>query len=161
MTLTAPVSTDTAGPEAKKIEKKSNVEDASCVLRSVSSCTAITDASEEFFSALTEFIAERGDHGADRLRRDHPPHQNRRRHAERLARGHLPAIDAEHARAQHLSDEWRFVAGKRQPGSDNRRQFDAYMRQRIVGEDHLQDQRRAAEDHGVGPSDGRQQPETG
>ena len=35
------------------MEKKSKVEDANCVLRNVNSCTAITDASEEFLSVLT------------------------------------------------------------------------------------------------------------
>jgi hypothetical protein len=38
-------------PEAKKIEKKSNVDEASCVLRRVSSSTAMTEARDEFFSA--------------------------------------------------------------------------------------------------------------
>ena len=84
------------------------------MLRNVSSCTAITEASEEFFSALTDFIAEGRNHGADGLRRDDPPHQHGRRHAERLAGQHLPAIDAEHAGAQHFGDEGRFVAGERQ-----------------------------------------------
>ena len=49
--LTAPVSTRYIRPEAKKIEKKSKVEEASCVERSVSSSTAMTEASDEFFSA--------------------------------------------------------------------------------------------------------------
>ncbi|MGY3366218.1 hypothetical protein ACVWZL_003343 [Bradyrhizobium sp. GM2.4] len=74
---------------------------------------------------------------------------------------HLPAVDTEHAGAQHLGDERRLVAGQRKVGGQHRRQLDPDMRQRVVGEHHLQDQRRAAEDHGVGPGDRRQQPEAG
>ena len=51
--LIAPVSTRYSRPEAKKTGKKSKVDEASCELRSVSSCTAMTEASEEFFSVLT------------------------------------------------------------------------------------------------------------
>ena len=49
--LASPVSSRYITPEAKKTEKKSNVDEASCVLRSVSSGTAMTEASDEFFSA--------------------------------------------------------------------------------------------------------------
>ncbi len=56
----AKVSTRYSKPEAKKIEKKSKVEDASWVERSVSSCTATTEASEEFFSALTASLPKAG-----------------------------------------------------------------------------------------------------
>ena len=89
-------------------------------MRNVNSWTAITEASEEFFSALTASLPNAGNHGADRLRRDHPPHQHRRRHAERLTGEHLPAIDAEHAGAQDLGDERRFVAGQRKAGGRDR-----------------------------------------
>ena len=43
-----------------KIEKKSNVDEASCVLRSVSSSTEMTDASDEFFKALTASLPSPG-----------------------------------------------------------------------------------------------------
>ena len=42
------------------MEKKSKVEEASCSLRRVSSCTAMTEASEEFFSALTVSLPSAG-----------------------------------------------------------------------------------------------------
>ena len=45
---------------SQAIEKKSNVEDASCVLLSVSSCTDITLASDEFFKALTVSLPKAG-----------------------------------------------------------------------------------------------------
>ena len=84
------------------------------MLRSVSSCTEITLASDEFFKRADGFVAERRNHGADRLRRDDAPHQHAGRHAERLAGQHLSAVDAEHAGAQHFGDEGRLVGGERQ-----------------------------------------------
>ncbi len=53
MSATKPVSPRYIRPEAQKIEKKSKVAEASWVERSVSSCTATTEASEEFLRALT------------------------------------------------------------------------------------------------------------
>ena len=104
-------------------------------------------------------VAEGRDHGADRLRRDDPAHQHGRRHAERLTGQELAAIDAEHAGAQHFRDERRLVAGEREAGGHDGGQLDADMRQRVVGEHHLQDQRRAAEDHRVSPRECGEQPE--
>jgi hypothetical protein len=61
--------------------------------------------------------------------------------------------------AWHLRDERRLVAGERETCRQHRRQLDADMRQRVIGEHHLQDQRRAAKDHGIGSGDRRQRPE--
>ena len=129
------------------------------MLRSVSSCTEMTEASDEFFSALTASLPKRRNHGADRLRRDDAPHQHGRRHAQRLPGQDLSPIDAQHAGAQDLRDERRLVGGQRQAGRADRAELDADLRQGVVGEHHLQDQRRAAKDDGVGAGERRQQPE--
>ena len=60
ITATAPVSTRYMRPEAKKIEKKSKLAEASWVLRNVSSCTETTEASDEFLSALTASLPSAG-----------------------------------------------------------------------------------------------------
>jgi hypothetical protein len=59
--------------------------------------------------------------------------------------------------AQHFRDERCLVAGQREACGQYCRQLDADVRQRVVGEHHLQDQRRAAEDHRVAARKGREQ----
>ena len=90
------------------------------MLRSVSSWHRDHGRQRGILQRADGFIAEGRNHRADRLRRDHPPHQQHRRHAERLAGQHLPAVDAEHAGAKHFGDEGRFVAGQRQTGCADR-----------------------------------------
>ena len=52
----APVSTRYIAPAAKNTEKKSKVDEDNCVLRSVSSWTAMTEAIAEFFSVLMDSL---------------------------------------------------------------------------------------------------------
>ena len=58
--LASPVRSKYITPDAKKTEKKSKVDEANWVLRSVNSGTAMTEASEEFFSAETVSLPRAG-----------------------------------------------------------------------------------------------------
>ena len=129
------------------------------MLRNVNSSTAITEASEEFFNALIDFIAEGRHHHADRLGRDDPVHQHGGCHAERLTRRDLSPVDPEHPGAQDFGDEGSLVGGEREAGGADRRELYPDMRQRIVDEHQLQDERRPPEDHRVGAGEPGEQPE--
>ena len=68
-------------------------------------------------------------------------------------------VDTDDSGPQDLGDERGLVQRQRQARGGDRRELDPDMRQRVVGEDKLQDERRAAEDDRVGACDRREGPE--
>ena len=107
------------------------------MLRRVSSWTEITEASEEFFSALTASLPRAGTMVRIACGGDDAAHQHQRRHAERLPGGDLPRIHPAHAGAQDLGDERRLIGRQRQAGRGDGGQPQADMRQGVVGEHEL------------------------
>ena len=111
------------------------------------------------FQRADGFVAERGKHRAHRLRRDDAQHHDGGRHAERLARKRLAALDGDNIAANDLGDERRFVQRERETRGLDGGELDPDQRKGVVAEDHLQDERRAAKDDGVGARDDRERPE--
>ena len=93
------------------MEKKSNVEEASWVLRRVSSCTAMTEAREEFFRAETVSLPRAG----TMVRMAWGAMMRRMRTRGVMPRAwaasDLAGVDAEDAGPQDLGDEGRLVGG--------------------------------------------------
>ena len=130
------------------------------MLRRVSSSTAMTEAREEFFSADTASLPRPGT-----MVRIACGAITRRMSTRGVMPSACPAAicpgsTPQNAGAQDLGDERALVGGQRQAGRGDRAEPQADMRQGVIGEDELQDQRGAAEDDGVGAGEGRQQTET-
>ena len=64
-----------------------------------------------------------------------------------------PSIDRDDVAANDLGDERRFVERQRKASRLDRGQLYADHRQRVVAEDHLQDERGSTKDDGVGARD--------